>query len=164
MVYGKYFKTYYLKPHRTLVSICKILLQCLRFYCEDGVTVLYEEWFHCTDLGTQLVPIITRYVKRISTHDMQHIGCDHLTDIKNLKNSRQENQVLLMQSMTVLMFYSCSLFIDKHAMSKELPLKIDVNTEVDHPVLLKQVRHVEGSRSVQKRNKHQTTTDSSSTT
>ena len=24
------------------------------------MSMLYEEWFHCTDLGTQLVPIIMR--------------------------------------------------------------------------------------------------------
>lgn len=33
----------------------------LRYFCEDGVTPLWEKWFHCEDLGTQLVPIIKEY-------------------------------------------------------------------------------------------------------
>ncbi|XP_005102960.1 3-hydroxyanthranilate 3,4-dioxygenase [Aplysia californica] len=37
----------------------------LRYFQEkDGVPTtdsLYEEWFHCTDLGTQLAPVIKRY-------------------------------------------------------------------------------------------------------
>ncbi|CAL1530398.1 unnamed protein product [Lymnaea stagnalis] len=40
-------------------------LDGLRYYQEvDGVPTaesLYEEWFHCTDLGTQLGPVIKRY-------------------------------------------------------------------------------------------------------
>ena len=34
----------------------------LRWYSRDGSgRVLYEEWFHCTDLGTQLKPVIERF-------------------------------------------------------------------------------------------------------
>jgi len=33
----------------------------LRYFCEDGVTPLWEKWFHCDDLGTQLAPIIKEY-------------------------------------------------------------------------------------------------------
>lgn len=33
----------------------------LRYFCEDGVTPLWEKWFHCEDLGTQLAPIIKEY-------------------------------------------------------------------------------------------------------
>ncbi|KXJ19133.1 3-hydroxyanthranilate 3,4-dioxygenase [Exaiptasia diaphana] len=33
----------------------------LRYFCEDGVTVLWEKWFHCVDLGTQLGPVIKEY-------------------------------------------------------------------------------------------------------
>jgi hypothetical protein len=29
-----------------------------RYFCEDGVSVLWEKWIHCEDLGTQLAPII----------------------------------------------------------------------------------------------------------
>ena len=32
----------------------------LRWYTADG-RVLYEEWFHCTDLGVQLKPVIARF-------------------------------------------------------------------------------------------------------
>lgn len=30
----------------------------LRYYVEGTTDTLWEHWFHCTDLGTQLGPII----------------------------------------------------------------------------------------------------------
>ena len=39
-------------------------LDCLRYYCEhDDLSnnILYERWFHCDDLGSQLAPIIKEY-------------------------------------------------------------------------------------------------------
>ncbi|RIA96840.1 3-hydroxyanthranilic acid dioxygenase, required for the de novo biosynthesis of NAD from tryptophan [Glomus cerebriforme] len=33
----------------------------LRWYCEQCKEIVYEESFHCTDLGTQLKPIIQKY-------------------------------------------------------------------------------------------------------
>lgn len=33
----------------------------LRYYTSDFQAVLYEEWFHCTDLGKDLKPIIDRF-------------------------------------------------------------------------------------------------------
>ncbi|KAJ3020883.1 3-hydroxyanthranilic acid dioxygenase [Thoreauomyces humboldtii] len=33
----------------------------LRWYCEGCKEIVYEESFHCTDLGTQLKPVIERY-------------------------------------------------------------------------------------------------------
>ncbi|CAB3991681.1 3-hydroxyanthranilate 3,4-dioxygenase-like [Paramuricea clavata] len=34
---------------------------CLRYYCEDNSTILFEKWFHCTDLGKDLVPIVKSF-------------------------------------------------------------------------------------------------------
>jgi len=40
----------------------------LRYYVEGTTDPLWEEWFHCYDLGTQLGPVIKRSVTRtIST-------------------------------------------------------------------------------------------------
>jgi 3-hydroxyanthranilate 3,4-dioxygenase len=33
----------------------------LRWYCESCGEILYDESFHCTDLGTQLKPVIERF-------------------------------------------------------------------------------------------------------
>ena len=33
----------------------------MRWYTADYGAVLYEEWFHCDDLGVQLVPVIARF-------------------------------------------------------------------------------------------------------
>mmetsp|Transcript_24329 Transcript_24329/g.27040 ORF Transcript_24329/g.27040 Transcript_24329/m.27040 type:complete len:293 (-) Transcript_24329:304-1182(-) len=35
---------------------------CLRWYTDDFSQVLYEEWFHCNDLGAELPPVINRYM------------------------------------------------------------------------------------------------------
>lgn len=32
----------------------------LRYYMDGTVTPLWEEWFHCVDLGTQLGPVIKK--------------------------------------------------------------------------------------------------------
>ncbi|KAG7255005.1 hypothetical protein CRUP_006079 [Coryphaenoides rupestris] len=31
---------------------------CLRYYVEDSTELLFEKWFYCENLGTQLVPVI----------------------------------------------------------------------------------------------------------
>jgi 3-hydroxyanthranilate 3,4-dioxygenase len=36
-------------------------LDALRFYADGFGAVLYEEWFHCTDLGKDLKPVIDRF-------------------------------------------------------------------------------------------------------
>ncbi|XP_006815035.1 3-hydroxyanthranilate 3,4-dioxygenase-like [Saccoglossus kowalevskii] len=36
-------------------------LDGLRYYVEGTTDSLYEKWFHCTDLGTQLVPVINAF-------------------------------------------------------------------------------------------------------
>uniref|UniRef100_A0A8C6WS43 3-hydroxyanthranilate 3,4-dioxygenase n=1 Tax=Neogobius melanostomus TaxID=47308 RepID=A0A8C6WS43_9GOBI len=36
---------------------------CLRYYVDNSTELLFERWFHCEDLGTQLVPVITEFMK-----------------------------------------------------------------------------------------------------
>ncbi|XP_005390978.1 PREDICTED: 3-hydroxyanthranilate 3,4-dioxygenase isoform X1 [Chinchilla lanigera] len=38
-------------------------LDGLRYYVGDTVDILYEKWFHCKDLGTQLAPIIQEFFR-----------------------------------------------------------------------------------------------------
>ncbi|XP_059179816.1 3-hydroxyanthranilate 3,4-dioxygenase [Centropristis striata] len=35
---------------------------CLRYYVENTTDVLFEKWFYCQDLGTELVPIIKEFM------------------------------------------------------------------------------------------------------
>ncbi|KAM7385094.1 hypothetical protein PAMP_001191 [Pampus punctatissimus] len=35
---------------------------CLRYYVNDTSSILFEKWFHCQNLGTQLVPIIEEFM------------------------------------------------------------------------------------------------------
>jgi len=37
-------------------------LDGMRFYIEGSTDILYERWFHCVDLGTQLKPIIEEFL------------------------------------------------------------------------------------------------------
>ncbi|KAG5831313.1 3-hydroxyanthranilate 3,4-dioxygenase [Anguilla rostrata] len=36
-------------------------IDCLRYYVENSTDVLFERWFPCKDLGTQLVPVIKEF-------------------------------------------------------------------------------------------------------
>ncbi|CAL1577163.1 unnamed protein product [Knipowitschia caucasica] len=35
---------------------------CLRYYVENSTDLLFERWFHCHNLGTQLVPVIQEFM------------------------------------------------------------------------------------------------------
>ena len=39
----------------------------LRYFVGEGTEVLYEEYFHCKDLGSELVPVINRYPAAVTT-------------------------------------------------------------------------------------------------
>lgn len=59
-------------------------LDRLRWYCEKGnhekPTVIREEVFHCTDLGTQLKPLINSWM---TTEDLRRCGvCGAIADAK----------------------------------------------------------------------------------
>ncbi|KAG9344560.1 hypothetical protein JZ751_011231 [Albula glossodonta] len=51
---------------------------CLRYYVEKSTEVLFERWFYCENLGTQLVPVIqeTLVLRDLSEYDcaMQYSG------------------------------------------------------------------------------------------
>ncbi|CAL8299335.1 unnamed protein product [Merluccius merluccius] len=34
---------------------------CLRYYVDDSIDILFEKWFYCENLGTQLVPVIKEF-------------------------------------------------------------------------------------------------------
>ncbi|XP_017293453.1 3-hydroxyanthranilate 3,4-dioxygenase isoform X2 [Kryptolebias marmoratus] len=35
---------------------------CLRYYVDDTTDILFERWFYCKDLGTELIPIIKEFM------------------------------------------------------------------------------------------------------
>ncbi|XP_028845243.1 3-hydroxyanthranilate 3,4-dioxygenase [Denticeps clupeoides] len=41
---------------------------CLRYYVENSTEVLWERWFYCEDLGTQLVPVIKEFLESEECH------------------------------------------------------------------------------------------------
>ncbi|XP_060042924.1 3-hydroxyanthranilate 3,4-dioxygenase isoform X3 [Erinaceus europaeus] len=49
-------------------------LDGLRFYVENTTDVLFEKWFYCEDLGTQLAPIIQEWVPPPSSLHLQRPG------------------------------------------------------------------------------------------
>uniref|UniRef100_A0A665TZU3 3-hydroxyanthranilate 3,4-dioxygenase n=1 Tax=Echeneis naucrates TaxID=173247 RepID=A0A665TZU3_ECHNA len=36
---------------------------CLRYYVDNSTDILFERWFHCKNLGTELVPIIKEFME-----------------------------------------------------------------------------------------------------
>ncbi|KAI9595770.1 3-hydroxyanthranilic acid dioxygenase [Syncephalis fuscata] len=52
----------------------------LRWYCAQCHQVVYEESFHCTDLGTQLKPIIEKYASTASLRQCK--GCGFVNEAK----------------------------------------------------------------------------------
>jgi len=52
----------------------------LRWYCEQCKAIVYEESFHCTDLGIQLKPIIERYASDATLRTCK--ACKHLNTAK----------------------------------------------------------------------------------
>jgi len=53
-------------------------LDCLRWYCPNLIhaepTVIREESFHVTDLGTQLKPVIEQWINNESNRKCPHCG------------------------------------------------------------------------------------------
>jgi 3-hydroxyanthranilate 3,4-dioxygenase len=46
----------------------------LRWYCEECGEILYDESFHCTDLGTQLKPVIEKFHRDKALRTCAHCG------------------------------------------------------------------------------------------
>lgn len=51
----------------------------LRWYCDNCKAVVYEEFFHCVNLGAQLKPVIERYY---GSDDLRTCkSCGHVNDV-----------------------------------------------------------------------------------
>ncbi|KAF9288214.1 3-hydroxyanthranilic acid dioxygenase [Mortierella alpina] len=55
-------------------------LDRLRWYCDQCKEIVYEESFHCVDLGKQLAPVINRYAADISLRKCK--ACGHTNTAK----------------------------------------------------------------------------------
>ncbi len=53
----------------------------LRWYCDNCREVVYEEFFHCTDLGKQLKPVIERYYASDELRTCK--ACGHVNQVPN---------------------------------------------------------------------------------
>ncbi|KAI9093068.1 3-hydroxyanthranilic acid dioxygenase [Phlyctochytrium arcticum] len=52
----------------------KSIADRLRWYCEDCKEIVYEAAFHCTDLGSQLKPIIENYYEHADLRICKNCG------------------------------------------------------------------------------------------
>ncbi|KAJ3105753.1 3-hydroxyanthranilic acid dioxygenase [Phlyctochytrium planicorne] len=50
----------------------------LRWYCDNCKEIVYQESFHCVDLGTQLKPVIEKYAGDASLRKCKHCGFDNV--------------------------------------------------------------------------------------
>jgi 3-hydroxyanthranilate 3,4-dioxygenase len=51
----------------------------MRWYCDNCRAVVYEQWFHCVDLGTQLKPIINNYFSNEELRTCKQ--CNHVNQV-----------------------------------------------------------------------------------
>ncbi|KAJ3191758.1 3-hydroxyanthranilic acid dioxygenase [Irineochytrium annulatum] len=58
------------RPEKSIAS----LSDRLRWYCETCNEIVYEESFHCVNLGTQLKPVIERYFGDKTLRTCKHCG------------------------------------------------------------------------------------------
>ena len=65
-------------------------LDGVRWYCEKCKAVVYEEHFFCTDLGSQLVPVIKKYYASDKIRTCK--GCGHVQTVPtDLNDGRKFN-------------------------------------------------------------------------
>jgi 3-hydroxyanthranilate 3,4-dioxygenase len=58
----------------------------MRWYCERCQAIVYEERFYCTDLGTQLKPVIEKYYADKAMRTCR--ACNHVNPVPKLINDQ----------------------------------------------------------------------------
>lgn len=95
-------------------------LDALRYYVGDSTDVLFEKWFYCSDLGTQLAPIIKEYFN----------SEEHKTGKPNPDNLRKELPFCINTVSTVMKPFILKDWLHSH--SKDIKMKPLVDMFGDH--------------------------------
>lgn len=97
-------------------------LDGLRYYVPNSPEVLYERWFYCSDLGTQLGPIIKEFMN----------STEHQTEIPSASNS---NDCSLSCASVTFIFFSVFLCLTDSQII-EPPYADDTTTRTIEPISL----------------------------
>lgn len=94
----------------------KTELDALRYYVENSTDVLFEKWFYCKDLGTQLAPIIREFFN----------SEEYRTGKPNPDNLQKELPFCINTVSTVMEPFSLNNWISSHRQDIKMKQVVDM--------------------------------------
>lgn len=94
------------------ITVFNPLLDSLRWYCDQCSKPVYEEKFHCVDLGTQLKPIIEKYAQTESLRKCTFCGHINAAKWRDEDEKRTgQNNIHIKRRVWIIRYIRCNNWI-----------------------------------------------------